>query len=156
MVKVVIVSTSATELEGHPTGLWLEERAAAYYTFLETSYEIVLASPAGGPVPIDQACMAEGFFTDACKKSMHDPTAIGKLSHTVKLDAIDFKTDVDAIFLTGGHGTCTDFVSCPSLKTAVETLYAADKIVSAAVCHGPVGLVDCCKPDGSALVAGKR
>ena len=35
MVKVVIVCTSAPELKGHPTGLWLEELAGPYYVFQE-------------------------------------------------------------------------------------------------------------------------
>ena len=86
--------------------------------------------------------------------SQHDGAAVGALSHSVKLDSIDFASGVDAIFLCGGHGTCTDFVDCPALKSAIETLYAAGKCV-AAVCHGPTGLPQCNKPDGTPLVQGK-
>lgn len=64
------MSTSAAELKGHPTGVWLEELATPYYLFKEAGYEVILASPAGGPVPIDQNSLGEGFFTDACKKFM--------------------------------------------------------------------------------------
>ena len=84
----------------------------------------------------------------------HDAEAIGQLCHSVKLDSIDFSSGVDAIFLCGGHGTCTDFVDNAAMKSAVETLYAADKVVSA-VCHGPTGLVQCNKPDGTPLVKDK-
>lgn len=62
--------------------------------------------------------------------------------------------DKQAIYLTGGHGTCIDFIDSKALKAAVETVYANDKIV-AADCHGPVGLAGCNKPDGTPLVAGK-
>lgn len=153
MVKVVLVCTNASELKGHPTGLWLEECASPYYAFLDMGYEVVLASPAGGAVPIDQSSLGEGFFTDASKKFMHDAAAVGALSHTKKLDDIDW-TSVDAIYLTGGHGTCVDFVDNPTLKNAIETVYAAGKVV-AADCHGPIGLAQCNKPDGTPLVQDK-
>lgn len=149
-----MVCTSAGELKGHPTGLWLEELATPYYLFVEQSFEIVIASPAGGAVPIDKNSLGEGFFTDASKKFLHDANAIGLLSHTVKLDAIDFSDGtIDAIYMTGGHGTCVDFVDNPILKAAIETMYNAGKIV-AADCHGPIGLAECNKADGTPLVAG--
>eukprot|EP00980_Cylindrotheca_fusiformis_P007449 scaffold1537_cov108-Cylindrotheca_fusiformis.AAC.8 len=141
-------------MKEHDTGLWIEELAAPYYVFKEAGYEIVIASPAGGPVPIDAASMAEGFFTDASKKFMHDATAIGALSHTIKLDTLSFPGDFDAIYLPGGHGTTTDFIGNPTLKNAVEAMYNADKIVTA-VCHGPVCLTECTKKDGTPLVQGK-
>ena len=70
MTKIVIVGTSATELKGHPTGLWIEELAAPYYQFKKAGYEVVVASPAGGAIPIDAGSMAEGFFTENAKKFM--------------------------------------------------------------------------------------
>jgi putative intracellular protease/amidase len=153
MVKIVLVATSAGDLKGHPTGLWVEELAAPYYIFKEHGYEVVIASPKGGPCPIDIASMAPGMFTEPSKKFMHDGEAVGALSHSVKLADIDWST-VDSIFLMGGHGTCVDFVDQPSLAKGIETLYAAGKLVGA-VCHGPTGLVNCKKPDGTPLVAGK-
>ena len=40
-----------------------------------------------------------------------------------------------------------------SLKAVVEGTYAAGKVVGA-VCHGPIGLIEAKKPDGTPLVAG--
>jgi len=158
MTKIVLVATSASELSGHPTGLWLEELASPYYTFLNSgckAEDVIIASPNGGPVPIDEGSLGDYFFTDPAKKFMHDAIAIGKLSHSVPIGDIDFGEDVSAIFLAGGHGTCTDFVSCPPLQKAIETLYASDKVV-AAVCHGPMGLSGCIRTDdGKPLVEGK-
>lgn len=85
---------------------------------------------------------------------MHDAEAIGMLSHSTKLASIDFSTAADAIFICGGHGTCTDFADNGVLKAAIETMYSSDKIVSA-VCHGPVSLPQCNKPDGTPLVKDK-
>jgi putative intracellular protease/amidase len=156
MVKVVIVCTSASTVQGHDTGLWVEELAAPYYIFKDAGYEVVIASIAGGPVPIDAASMAKDFFTAASQKFLHDPVGMGALNHSVKIEDVDWSKDtVDCIYLPGGHGTCGDFVHSPALKKAVETLYAANKIV-ASVCHGPIGLCECCASDGTTpLVQGK-
>ena len=70
MTKVVIVATSATDLKGHATGLWIEEMAVPHYQFKNAGYEVVVSSPAGGPIPIDAGSMAEGFFTADAKKFM--------------------------------------------------------------------------------------
>lgn len=156
-MKVVIVCTSATELNGHATGLWLEELAAPYYIFLGKGYEVVLASPKGGPIPIDAACLADGFFTDVAKKFLHDKTAVGSLSHSVALESIDFSSGgVDAMYMTGGHGAVADFIENPTLRTAIETIYASGKVV-AAVCHGVICLCECMEKDGTTpLVKGKK
>lgn len=139
---------------GHKTGLWVEEAAAPYYLFREKKFQVVLASIKGGEIPVDVASLSGDFYVATAKKFMEDEEAQAKLQNSVALADVDFST-VDAIYLTGGHGTCTDFVSDPILKKAVEQLYAAGKIV-AADCHGPIGLAQCVKPDGSALVSGKK
>jgi putative intracellular protease/amidase len=141
-------------MKEHDTGLWIEELASPYYIFKEAGYEIVIASPAGGPVPIDAGSMADGFFSDEAKKFMHDAAAVGQLSHSIKLDTLNFPGDFDAIYLPGGHGCCTDFIGNPALKSAIETMYRAGKFVTT-VCHGPICLTECTKEDGTPFVQGK-
>lgn len=133
--------------------MWLEEIAAPYLAFTEKGYEVVVASPAGGAIPIDKGSMAEMFMTADSKKFMHDADAIGAMCHSVKLDTISFPGDFDCLFTPGGHGCCTDFVNNPALKSAIETMYNAGKIV-ATVCHGPICLAECNKADGTPLVQG--
>ena len=70
MPKVILVATSSNDLKGHPTGLWIEELATPYYQFKNAGYDVVIASPAGGAVPVDAASMGDGFFTDEAKKFM--------------------------------------------------------------------------------------
>jgi len=79
--------------------------------------------------------------------------AFGAFSHSVKVDAS--MTDYDCVYLTGGHGCCADFAGEPAtaLVAVLEAQYAAGKLI-AADCHGPYGLFDCKKPDGTPLVAG--
>ena len=83
--KVLIINTSASSFAGGPTGVWIEECAAPYYLFTGKGMEVDMASPAGGTSPIDAGSMGEGFFTDACKKFMHDPKAFGMFCHQKKV-----------------------------------------------------------------------
>lgn len=154
MVHVVLVATSASKLKSHDTGLWIEELASPYYEFLAKGYEITIASPKGGAIPIDAASLGDGFFTEPAKKFMHDGTAVGKLCHSIKISDLNLNL-VDALFMTGGHGTGTDFINQPSLKAAIETIFNKKKVV-ASVCHGPLCFVDCVKEDGTPLVSGLK
>ena len=149
-----MIPTAGATLSGTPTGLWVEEFAAPYYMFKEKGLEIVVASTCGGPIPFDQGSLSEPFFTDAAKKLMHDADAMGLLSHTVPLESLNFPGDFDGIYVPGGHGCCVDQVGSPIMKKTIETMYNAGKLV-AAVCHGPVCLIECNKADGTPLVAGK-
>jgi putative intracellular protease/amidase len=149
--KVLILNTSAASFAGGETGVWLEECAAPYYIFVEAGLEVSMATPAGGPTPIDKGSMGEGFFTDACKKFLHDQEAMSLFMHTKKLSEVDLAA-FDALYLSGGHGCCTDFAANADVKAAIETMYAS-KLV-AADCHGPIALAQCAKPDGTPLVAG--
>ena len=85
---------------------------------------------------------------------MHDAEAFGALSHSHKLSELKH-ADYDCIYLTGGHGCCVDFVgeAAAGLKALIEGAYAAGKLI-AADCHGPMGLIEPKKPDGTPLVAG--
>ena len=70
MTKIVLVATSATKLKEHETGLWIEELAAPYYRFKGAEFDVTIASPAGGAIPIDKNSLGDGFFTDDAKKFM--------------------------------------------------------------------------------------
>jgi len=154
MPKVVIVCTSASDLNGHKTGVWLEELAFPYYIFRESSYQVVVASPKGGEIPVDSASLQGDAYVESAKDFMEDEQAQSKLQNSVKIADVDFKT-ADCIYLVGGHGTCVDFVGNLELKKAIEKLDEANKIV-AGVCHGPNALVQCVKPNGKPLVAGRK
>lgn len=72
------------------TGLWLEELAAPYYAIKEAGHEVVMASPAGGAVPVDASSLADGFYTPEAKKFKEEDAAAWKeLQSTVKLSEIN-------------------------------------------------------------------
>merc|ERR1719235_3137082 len=111
-----------------------------------------MASPAGGPIPIDAASISGDFFTADAKKFLHDAEAMGKFCHTLPLASVK-ADDYDTVFMAGGHGTVTDFIDCAPLKALIEKMYAYGKDV-ASVCHGPLCLVNCKKPSGEPLLKG--
>ena len=54
-MRALIVATSCNRLpSGHPTGLWAEEYAVPAMALKGAGVEVVVASPAGGAVPIDE------------------------------------------------------------------------------------------------------
>lgn len=152
--NVAIICTSAAYLGDHPTGVWLEELAAPYNMFTESGFNVTLASIKGGPIPIDAGSLADGFMNDGCRAFLHSQAAMGAMSHSKPVS--ELKADeLDAIFMSGGHGTVADFIDAPVLKALIEAMYNTGKIV-AAVCHGPTCLPQCVNSDGEPLVKGKK
>jgi putative intracellular protease/amidase len=132
----VIVATSGNLLgESKPTGAWLEEIAGPYYVFLESGFEVHLASTMGGPVPIDEASLGEDFFTETAKRLTEENPQLLQDSLAISQISPD---QVDCVFLAGGHGVYADFE--PELAQWVTDANAMGKVIGA-VCHGPVGLL---------------
>ncbi|WP_081977028.1 type 1 glutamine amidotransferase domain-containing protein [Exiguobacterium sp. ZOR0005] len=145
---VLIVSTSANKLEnGHDTGLWLEEFAAPYLQFEKQGYKVTVASIEGGDVPIDANSLEDGLSQDVLNTQ-------DLLKNTVRLDQVADDT-YDAVFLPGGHGTVVDFPNSETLQRVVRDVYEKGNVV-AAVCHGPIGLVNVTLSNGEPLVKDKQ
>ena len=53
--RILMIVTSHDRLgdTGKPTGFWAEELAAPYYALADAGAQVQLASPLGGPVPLD-------------------------------------------------------------------------------------------------------
>lgn len=145
---VLIVSTSANKLEnGHDTGLWLEEFAAPYLQFEKQGYKVTVASIEGGDVPIDANSLEDGLSQDVLNTQ-------DLLKNTARLDQVADDT-YDAVFLPGGHGTVVDFPNSETLQRVVRDVYENGNVV-AAVCHGPIGLVNVTLSNGEPLVKDKQ
>jgi putative intracellular protease/amidase len=154
-MKILIVLSSCTEIPGagRKTGSWLEELAAPYYAFRQAGAEVVLASPAGGPAPIDPASEDEGFQTEATRRFSADPVAQQALASTLKLS--DLRPEAyDAVFYAGGFGPMFDLAQDGASARLIETLVRAGRPV-AAVCHGVAALRPARTPGGAPLVQGR-
>ncbi|TGB02009.1 type 1 glutamine amidotransferase domain-containing protein [Halobacillus salinus] len=146
--KVLMVLTNHKEInEDLTTGVWLSEFGEAYNEFNKQGYEITVASPKGGEIPVDPNSVSEDEPQEILDTKPH-------LENTTPLVDVSSE-DYDAIFLPGGHGTMFDFPDDEKLQKLLREFYEADKTV-AAVCHGPAGLVGATLSNGEPLVKGKR
>lgn len=155
-MKVLIVLTSHDELgdTGRKTGFWLEELAAPYYHFRDAEWEITLASPKGGRAPLDSKSNEPQSKTEATRRFETDAQAEAQLDETVRLDSVSVD-DFDTVFYPGGHGPLWDLAEDETSIKLIERITESGKPL-ALVCHAPGVLRHVQKPDGTALVAGRR
>lgn len=146
--KVLIIVTShSTIKDDQTTGLWLEEYAAPYVTFVKNDFDVDVVSISGGQVPLDPNSLPD-------EEKLEWQEAQAKLTNTEKLSDIDTSV-YDAIFLPGGHGTVFDMPDNADLQRILQEQAEADKVIGS-VCHGPSGLVNVTLKDGTPLVQGKK
>jgi putative intracellular protease/amidase len=146
---VLMVVTSHDRIDqNHPTGLWFEEFAVPYRRFREQGYPVEVASPKGGPAPIDPQSMPED------KDVQTNREALQILQHTKPLKDVKVP-GFDAVFFPGGHGTMYDMPHQPEIQAIVSHFASKGKVV-AAVCHGPAALVGAVLPDGTPVVKGRK
>jgi len=148
-MNVLFVTTSADSLgPGHPTGLWLDEFTVPYMALSKAGVTISVASPKGGPVPIDPKSIPS-----EAKRSKWYPALIALLNtHKLSETSAD---GLDAIFVPGGHGPMMDLTHDADLQRLIAELDANGKVV-AAVCHGPASLLNVRKADGHLFLEGRQ
>lgn len=153
-VLLVVTSSSRMGTAPEPTGYWLEEVVAPYYTFLDARCNVTLASPKGGDAPCDAKSLEADAQTASTRRFDADNKAKMALRNTIALADIAAK-DYDAIFFAGGHGTMEDLPTDANVIRLVEQFYKEGKPV-ASVCHGPACLVNAKNPKGEPIINGKR
>lgn len=150
-VLMIVTSHDRMGSTGEKTGIWLDELTTPYQEFARAGAQITIASPAGGPVPVDPR--SESQPPESVKWFMDQAQGARLLADTVKLAAV--KDEYDAYFVVGGHGAMWDL---PRSKDLQRLLGQADRSgrVIAAVCHGPAALVNVVGKDGKPLLSGRR
>jgi putative intracellular protease/amidase len=154
-VKILFVLTSHDQLgnTGKKTGFWIEEFATPYYFFTDKNIEVTVATPNGGPAPIDPKSNEPGFQTDATQRYFSDTLAQNLLSNTLQLSSVSHK-NFDAIFYPGGHGPMWDLANDTNSMALIKSFYTHNKPI-AFVCHGPAALVNIKLNNGKYLIEGK-
>jgi putative intracellular protease/amidase len=147
-ILMVVTSHGAFEEHGMKTGLWLEEFAVPYRMFREAGYEVTVASPLGGQVPVDPRSLAPE------SAPANQEAALEILEDSVRLDEVT-PALYDAAFFPGGHGTMFDFPQNEKVQRAVVHFLERRKPV-ALVCHGPAALIGANTPMGDPLVRGRK
>lgn len=145
---VLFVLTSHGQLgdTGRPTGFWLAEAAHPWQVFTRAGYRVEFTSIQGGRSPVDGADEA-----DPVQRAFLDQVDLDRARPVDVVDPADYR----AVLYVGGHGAMWDFPGNPAVTRLGTEVYAAGGVL-AAVCHGPVGLLDVRLPDGSYLVDGKE
>jgi len=156
IMKVLIVLTSHSELgdTGRKTGFWVEEFAAPYYELADAGVEITLASPKGGPAPIDPKSEEPEAQTKFTRRLDQDEPLKQKLAHTLKLSDVK-ASDYDAVFYPGGHGPLWDLAQDAESIALIEAFQREGKPM-ALVCHAPCALLRAKLPNGDPLIKGKH
>ncbi len=152
--KVLYVLTNHSQLgtNGQRTGFFLSELTHPYYVLKDAGFDIELASPKGGPAPIDPKSI--DLKDKSNQRFFKDLKLLKGVQTTQKLSEVDIKS-YSAIIFAGGHGTMWDFSTSKDVKRAVKIVYENGGVV-AAVCHGPAALVDVKLTNGNFLVKGKK
>jgi len=153
-ILMVLTSNDRLGASDKKTGLWLEELAAPYYAFKDAGADVTLVSPLGGQPPIDPKSDGPDFQTEDTRRFRKDLAAQASLANTVKLSGVS-AGNYDAVFYVGGHGVMWDVAEDAASIKLIETMFAANKPVSA-VCHGSAVFRHPKAPDGTPLVRGKK
>ena len=119
--RILLVSTSAHDMNGHPTGLW-----SLSCSIKKAKFDVDIVSIKGGRVPIDRVSIPNGIP----REFKH---VASLLQNTRPISNVHF-SDYDAV-LFGGHGAIVDFPGNPYVANLIENMYNNNRIV-AAVCHG--------------------
>lgn len=155
-IKVLFVTSSHDKMgdTDYRTGVWLEELAAPYYIFTEAGFELTIASPNGGPVPLDPKSESIIMATQRTKRFLKDEEAMNFLSHSIVLQEVKAE-DFDAVFLPGGHGPMWDIADNTTVKKLLEAFNRENKLI-ASVCHGVAGLLALQNENGELLIKDKQ
>ncbi|WP_150450896.1 type 1 glutamine amidotransferase domain-containing protein [Arenibacter lacus] len=155
-MNILFVLTSHDKLgdTGKKTGFWIEEFANPYYTLLDKGATITLATPKGGPAPIDPSSDTPDARTEDTERFKKDPEAQEKIKNTYKLADIK-ASDYDAVFYPGGHGPLWDLATDSTSVQLIESFNNQKKPI-AFVCHAPAALKEVTSSEGSPLVKGKK
>ncbi|WP_053218006.1 type 1 glutamine amidotransferase domain-containing protein [Virgibacillus senegalensis] len=145
--RVLMVVTSSQRMGDHQTGLWLSEYGEPYSIFEKNGFDITVASPSGGNVPLDP-----NSYEEEAPDEWEKPVKL--LENTENLAAQN-PDDFDGVFLPGGHGTMEDFPNNSALQEFLSDFAAKNKAIGA-VCHGPAGFVNVTLDNGRKLADGRR
>jgi|GEM_PF-2906263 len=110
-MKILIIVTSISRYEsGLETGLWLSELTHIYDKTNEQGYEVTIASPKGGNVPVDPESLKPLVLDRVSKHYWEDSTFRKELENSKTLEQVAGQ-EFDLVYLAGGHGTMYDFPS---------------------------------------------
>lgn len=135
------------------TGLWLSELTHIYHAAKEKGYEITIASPKGGAVPVDSESLKYFTLDNVSKTYWNDISFREILNNSHSLTEVADE-QYDLVYLAGGHGTMYDFPDDGVMQSMISKQYESGRMV-AAICHGVGGLLNVKLSNGEYLIKRK-
>ncbi len=142
-ILMVVTSWDRLGDTGRSTGLWLEEFTTPYYCFKNAGYDVIVASPKGGHVPIDPESLKPEASSESTIRFIESGDDVLETSKTIN-ECLNL--ELCAIFYPGGHGPMWDLSHDRDNAQLLGKNYHEGKLIGA-VCHGPAAFVstkDCC------------
>ena len=155
-VLMVLTSHDLMGLSGRDTGNWFDEVATPFYTFKDRGFDVVLASPQGGPAPIDPFSFDPAFTTSNTESFEKDPIAQRALAKIVEAERSElsrFRWCLLSRRLWPALGPREQLARHQIDRGHDRKGYARSR---AMVCHAPAILRDTKKPNGEPLVKGLK
>ncbi|KMQ69194.1 protease I [Chryseobacterium sp. FH2] len=154
MRKLLLIVTNVDKYaSGLPTGLWLSELTHIYHKAKDKNWNITIASPKGGHVPIDPESLKPLVLDKISKDYYKDPIFMDELNHSKNLYEV-INDSFDCVYLAGGHATMYDFPDDENIQKIIRKQYESRKMV-AAICHGVGGLLNVKLNNVEYLIKGK-
>ncbi|KAF9925590.1 hypothetical protein FBU30_004643 [Linnemannia zychae] len=156
--KILFVMTSHDQLSnsGQQTGTYAEEVAEPATILTELGYEIVYATPRGGPAPIDHGSIEAAKDNKNTVAFLNNPEIQRKINNTHKIDEfVSSAAEFEAVVYPGGYGPMFDLENNVPALNVTASAYNAGKVV-AAICHGVIALTEVRVADGTHLVKGRN
>ncbi|MDM1555983.1 type 1 glutamine amidotransferase domain-containing protein [Chryseobacterium indologenes] len=152
-ILIIVTNVSMYASGQLKTGLWLSELTHIYDTAKQKGYNITIASPKGGNVPIDPESVRYFALDKVSTMYWNDVSFREMLNNSSSLAEIA-NQQYDLVYLAGGHGTMYDFPDDVMMQSIVRKQYESGRIV-AAICHGVGGLLNVKLSNGENLIRGK-
>lgn len=148
-MKALIVCTSHRTFptKNPPTGIWLGELTGFFGELARKKIRIDLASPKGGPVPVDPRSADN---KDADKVFHTYPSLRTLIDNSIPLNEIH-PQEYQIVYLTGGHGALWDFPENIYLQNIIRSVFENDGWVTG-VGHGVSALLNVKVSDGTTFI----
>jgi len=154
-VSCLLITTSNNGLGDslNRTGVWMESLVAPYFVLRDAGEYITLASPNGGPIPLDPNSRSAWGTTEHTKRFKRDAQAMYRFANTFPLKEIRAE-HFDLALVAGGYGAMWDFPDNEELKHLLEDFMQQGKPVGL-VGYAVVALISLTKSNGEPLMKGR-
>jgi putative intracellular protease/amidase len=149
-ILIIVSNANAIGPHNRRTGTFLPEVAHPYAEFEKAKYHIDFATLTGDTPYLDALNLAD----DPDNLQFLTGKGWADMQKAAKLSEVDVSV-YDAVFVPGGLAPMVDMAEAPLLKKVIAETFERNAIV-AAVCHGPVSLLNVKLSNGTYLVSGKN